>query len=485
MHDPRDCPVSTSEAAALAHAEQALWRTVAFYGDTLADLDAAIAADPGWGLARIAKAVFLLTLTEPSMLPEARRLLDAAEPLMAHANPRERQHFGAARLCLSGRWRDAGDGWDELLRQHPRDLLALNSAHLFDFYRGDALSLRARVARVLPEWPTDDPLRPFVLGMHAFGLEECNLHAQAEAAGRGALETCARMPWAIHAVAHVMEMQGRHVEGVQFLRTRQPDWADENGLSVHLWWHLALFHLESLDTASALQLYDAQMAGAASVVNLQWLDGAALLWRLQLLGVEVGARWQRLAQDWAEPVKHAGHYSFNDCHALLALIGSGDMARSQALLAAATAQAGNAGRKGTDRRTGAGADKQADRPADRPADRGADRRADRPTDSPADNHAMAREVGLPLMHALLAHASGDPVAAVRLLYPLRRVAHHFGGSHAQRDLIDQTLLCAACAAPQRDIKAIGRAVLNERQLAKASTPLTAHWAARLGLRENA
>ena len=456
MNDARDNPVSTASPAALAHAERALWRTVAFYGDTLADLDAAIAVDPGWGLARIAKAVFLLTLTEPSMVPEAHVLLDAAEPLMAHGNARERDHFAAARLCGAGRWREAGERWDALLLQHPRDLLALNSAHLFDFYRGDARSLRARVARVLPAWPADDPLRPFVLGMHAFGLEECNLYAQAEAAGRSALETCPQMPWAIHAVAHVMEMQGRHVEGVQFLRARQRDWATDNGLSVHLWWHLALFHLESLDTASALQLHDAHMAGAASVVNLQWLDGAALLWRVQLLGVDVGARWQRLAQDWAQPVEHAGHYGFNDCHALLALIGSGDTARAQALLAAATARAGIVGHEGPDKRA----------------------------DNHVDNHAMAREVGLPLMHALLAHAAGDHAAAVRLLYPLRRVAHHFGGSHAQRDLLDQTLLAAACAAPQRDVKALGHALLNERRLAKAGTPLTAHWAARLGLREN-
>ena len=464
MNDARGCPVSTSSAAALAQAEQALWRTVAFYGDTLADLDAAIAADPGWGLAHIAKADFLLTLTEPSVVPEARHLLDAAEPLMAHANARERAHFAAARLCAAGRWREAGAHWDEILLRHPRDLLALNSAHLFDFYRGDARSLRARVARVLPEWPTDDPLRPFVLGMHAFGLEECNLYAQAEAAGRSALETCPRMPWAIHAVAHVMEMQCRHVEGVQFLRALQPDWANDNGLSVHLWWHLALFHLESLDTASALRLHDAQMAGAASVVNLQWLDSAALLWRLQLLGVQVGERWQRLAQDWAQPVEHAGHYAFNDCHALLALIGCGDIARAQALLAAASARAGIDGHDS----------------AHQFAESGADPRAEPRT----DNHAMAREVGLPLMRALLAHASGDPATAVRLLYPLRRVAHHFGGSHAQRDLIDQTLLAASCAAPQRDAKALGHALLNERRLAKASTPLTAHWAARLGLRQN-
>ena len=179
MNDARGCTVSTSSKAALAHAEQAQWRTVAFYGEAVADLDAAIAADPGWGLARIAKADFLLTLTEPSLVPEARKLVAAAGPLMTHANGRERVHFAAATLCAAGRWREASALWDDILLQHPRDMLALNSAHLFDFYRGDALSLRARVARVLPEWPADDALRPFVLGMHAFGLEECNQYAQA------------------------------------------------------------------------------------------------------------------------------------------------------------------------------------------------------------------------------------------------------------------------------------------------------------------
>jgi hypothetical protein len=445
MNDARGCPVSTTSTAALAHAEQAQWRTVAFYGDAIADLNAAIAADPGWGLAHIAKADFLLTLTEPSLVPEARALVAAAEPLMAHANARERAHFAAATLCAAGRWREASALWDAVLLLHPRDLLALNSAHLFDFYRGDALSLRGRVARVLPEWPADDALWPFVLGMHAFGLEECNLHAQAEATGRRALDACPRMPWAIHAVAHVMEMQGRHAEGLEWLRSREPDWAPDNGLSVHLWWHAALFKLESLDTAAALALFDDHMAGAASVVNLQWLDAAAMLWRLRLLGVDVGVRWQRLASDWTQPVEFAGHYAFNDCHALLALIGSGELGRAQALLEAATARAG----QGDD-----------------------------------DNRAMAGEVGLPLMHALLAHAAGDHATAVRLLYPLRRVAHHFGGSHAQRDLIDQTLLAAACAATGDRERAAGRALLNERRLAKPDTPLTEHWTAALGLREN-
>ncbi len=440
MHDRRDrrdLPVGTASPAALDHHETALWHLVSFYGDPIAAFDATIAADPGWGLARVAKAVFLLTLTEPAMLPQAHELLAQAEPLMRSAPAHERGHFEAAQAAAAGRWREACARWDALLHAQPRDLLALTAAHLFDFYRGDARNLRQCVARVLPEWPIDDPLQPYVLGMHAFGLEECNLYPQAEAAGREALARDPRGPWAIHAVAHVMEMQGRFDDGAAWLADDRTGgsagWAD-NGLAVHLWWHLALFHLEALDSTSALALFDARISGAASSVNLQWLDGAALLWRLQLLGVDVGARWHALAGAWADPVAHAGHYAFNDVHALLALLGSGDHARAAALVEASANHARD------------------------------------------DNLAMTNEVGLPLMRGLMAYASGDAAGACRLLYPLRTVAHHFGGSHAQRDLIDQTLLAAAAASNT----ALGRALLNERRLAKPATPLTDHWAGRIG-----
>ena len=437
--DRRDLPVGTASRAALDLHETALWHLVSFYGDPIAAFDATIAADPDWGLARIAKAVFILTLTEPAMLPQAHKLLAQTAPLMRSAPAHERGHFEAAQAAAAGRWREACARWDALLHDHPRDLLALTAAHLFDFYRGDARNLRQRVARVLPEWPADDPLQPYVLGMHAFGLEECNLYPQAEAAGREALAHDARGPWAIHAVAHVLEMQGRFDEGAAWLDTDpvggHVGWAD-NGLAVHLWWHLALFRLEALDTAAALALFDARIGGAASAVNLQWLDGAALLWRLQLLGADVGARWQALAGDWADPVGHAGHYAFNDMHALLALLGSGEFDRAAALVEASA----NSARE--------------------------------------DNRAMTHEVGLPLMRGLTAYAKGDAAQACRLLYPLRPVAHRFGGSHAQRDLIDQTLLAAAAAAAP----SLGRALLNERRLAKPVTPLTAHWADRIGQR---
>jgi hypothetical protein len=90
---------------------------------------------------------------------------------------------------------------------------------------------------------------------------------------------------------------------------------------------------------------------------------------------------------------------------------------------------------------------------------------------------MAREVGLPLMRGLLAFDAGAAAEAIALLAPLREISFRFGGSHAQRDLIDQTLL-AACALPGGD-RALGRALLNERRLAKPATPLTEHWSSRL------
>jgi hypothetical protein len=444
MRDVRGNPVGTTSAAALSAAEKALWRMMSFYDAPVADLDTAIAEDPAWLLPRVMKAGFLLSLTEPAQLAEARRLLDDAAQFEADAPPRERAHLAATQQVLEGRWQNACQTWDELLLEHPRDALALQWSQLWDFYRGDAPNLRLRPARVLPEWDEGDPLHPFVLGLYAFGLEENNLYPQAEEAGRRALNGADCVPWAVHAVAHVMEMQGRFDEGAAWLRQHQHAWSEGNGFAGHLWWHLGLFRLEGMDDAGVLRLVDAHLAGDALQITLQRVDAASLLWRLQLLGVDVAARFQALAEAWPLDDAHAGYYAFNDLHVLVALVGAGELARADRWLARCA------------------------------------ERAMQPEDARRANHAMAREVGLPLMRGLLAHTRGEHEAAAQALYPARRVAQRFGGSHAQRDLVDQTLL-AACSAGQ--LHTLGRALLNERLMAKPATPLTRHWASRLGLAE--
>ena len=437
MRDARDNPVSTASSAALAHAETALWRMVSFFDAPLADVDAARTADPGWMLPQVMRAGFLLTLTEPALLSDAQSALRDAAALAGRATERERAHLAAAQRCTDGDWHGACAAWDAIAQQHPRDLLALQWAHLFDFYRGDAAQLRHRPARALPAWPRDDPLRPYLLGMHAFGLEENHAYAEAEALGREACAGPAQVPWATHAVAHVMEMQGRHDDGLAWLHERRGVWADGNGFAGHHWWHLALFHLEAMDFDAALAVYDQHLGSDNAALTLQRLDGAALLWRLQLLGADLGARWDDAAIGWDLSPAAAGHSAFNDVHALLVLLGQHRLADAHRLIEA--------------------------------VQRHADTRGD-------SNAAMAREVGLPLMHGLLAFAQGDDAQALRLIGAVRARAQRFGGSHAQRDLIAQTLLAAAARGHDRSA---GRALLAQRRHSKPHTPLTAHWARAL------
>ena len=442
--DVRGNPCSSGQAAARDAAERALWRMMSFYDTPLADLDAATAADPGWALPHIMRAGFLLSLTEPGLAAEAQASLVQGAALAQHATPREKAHLLAVQATLDGRWQAACRIWDELLVDHPHDALALLWAQLWDFYRGDALGLRQRPARALPEWDHQDPLYAHVLSLWAFGLEECNLYPQAEEAGRRALAINPRVPWAVHAVAHVMEMQGRFEDGAAWLRHHQPAWAEGNGFAGHLWWHKALFRLEGLDTAGVLRIIDSHLSGAALKVTLHRIDAVSMLWRLHLLGMDVSAQCKAVLTRWDMSPAAAGFYSFNDVHVVVALIGAGDVAQAESWVARCA------------------------------------ERAMAPEEARRSNHTVAREVGLPLMRGLLALSRGDADSAAEILFEVRRAARSLGGSHAQRDLIDQTLMAAAARGGRR---ALGRALINERVMAKPVTPLTRHWIEELGLPE--
>jgi hypothetical protein len=448
--DVRGNPCASNSQAAQAAAERALWRMMSFYDTPLADLDAAMAADPGWALPHIMKAGFLLSLTEPALLHEADAHLSHARALLREGQPRERQHLEAVQQVLEGRWHHACRSWDDWLLQHPRDALALQWAQLWDFYRGDTPNLRLRPARALPEWDADDPLYPHVLALYAFGLEECNLYPQAEDAARRALALDPKVPWAIHAVAHVMEMQGRFEDGSSWLRQTQPAWAEGNGFATHLWWHKSLFRLEALDVAGVLRLLDTHLGGDALQLTLQQVDATAVLWRLHLLGEDMSAQCTALLARWfgndEQPAEVAGHYAFNDVHTVMAMVAAGQLHRAESWVA-----------RCAERALGA-------------------------EDARRANHQMAREVGLPLMRGLLALGRGDADAAIEQIHPARGLAQRLGGSHAQRDLIAQTLLAAAARSTSASHQAVGRAVLNERTMSKAMTPLTRHWAEKLAPR---
>ncbi|RDK08726.1 tetratricopeptide repeat protein [Cupriavidus lacunae] len=402
LTDSRDLPVSTRNARSVEQYEAALRLLNGYYGDPLATIDTALAADPEFAMGHALRAALMVAAGDGTAEPMLRQSVEAGEALHGRANDRERRHIAAARAWLDGEFERSVRLYGDIVIDYPRDLLAIQTAHLEDFMLGQSSMLRDRLAQALPHWDAGMPGYGYLLGMHAFGLEETQLYDRAEASGRRALELNPRDPWAVHAVAHVMEMQGRLADGIAWLDGRRDDWAGDNMLAVHNWWHLALFQLEDGRTDAVLALYDGHINRPAPAIALDLVDASALLWRLHLRGVDLGGRWQPVADDWLGRGA-AGYYAFNDVHAVMASLGAHRPAAADHVRAALERAAlGN----GT-------------------------------------NAMMSREVGLPLADALIAFDQGDYATAIDLLMPVRLIAHRFGGSHAQRDVIGLTLIEAA------------------------------------------
>src|SRR6185369_6825646 len=198
LMDCRDVPVSTDNRASLDGFEHALKLLNGYFLDPLAAIDKVLEQDPGFVLGHCFRASLMMVSTERGAEPELRRSAEAAERLLASANERECGHVGALRAWLDGDFQRAADLYGHLLVNYPRDLLALQIAHQCDFFLGQSMMLRDRVARVLPYWNKDVPGYGYVLGMYAFGLEEMNDYRRAEDTGCRALDIEARDPWAVH-----------------------------------------------------------------------------------------------------------------------------------------------------------------------------------------------------------------------------------------------------------------------------------------------
>ena len=433
LADIHDLALTVSSPAALDRFERALAAFRTYRGDPIAALDEAIALDPGFGGAHSAKALILMTFFERRFAADALAALAAGEAALEKSTPRERAWARAARELANGDWHGGVQTLDRVLVEHPRDILALQVAHLIDFNRGDALNLRNRVTRVLPHWSPSMPGYPFVIGMHAFGLEECNQYPEAEAAGMLALSLAPEDCWSVHAVVHVMEMQGRVDEGAGFLAAREGDWAaPDNGFAFHNWWHLALFRIDRGDHAGALDVYDNALAGAHAMA-MSRLDATSLLWRLQLEGADVGDRFNAVADAWETPMEgEGGYYAFYDFHAALAFAAAG---RDEAM------------RRLRGRLEAAAWEKNA-------------------------NGEMSRVVGIDLVDGIAAFAQGDGGRAIDRLSGARDVSSRFGGSHAQRDVVTLTLIEAARRARQPRLAAH---YLSERLVSRPGN----RWGTRL------
>ena len=417
-------PVRAGSAEAVAQLDEAVEDLARLAGDPVADVEVGLAADDGLVLGHIYRAYLALYGTTPQGVATAAEIVKKLDETVL--GEREAHHLRAARSWADGDWEATARSLERALLCHPRDLLALKVAQDLYFFLGNRLELRDVAARVLPAWPRGLPGWGYVQGIYAFGLEENADYRQAESRARAALDHNPRDVWSVHALAHVFEMEGSQRDGVNFLTASVDDWSGSY-FAIHNWWHRTLYHLELGEIDEALRLYDSPIRVGRSTEWLDVVDAAALLWRLSLFGVDVTDRAAQLAADIddlvGEPV-----YIFNDWHAVMAFGLAGDHERVERVIL------GN-------------------------------RNLTAPT-----NASAAARAGLALLEAFGAFAAGHPDRAIDLLIDIRPRANAVGGSHAQRDVIDLTLIAAAARAGD---DGLARALVTERVARKPSAEASA------------
>jgi tetratricopeptide (TPR) repeat protein len=423
--DSRGLAITTPSADAAKAIDQAV-KAYMDYGTTAgAHLKTALEHDPASVMALCMRGYFFLMLETKALLPRVMQTLDEIKPHLGGATRREQLHVHALEAWAAGDIMGACARWEELLAQFPLDLLALKLHHTMTFYTGRSHIMRSVVSGVLGAWSDEVPDYGCVQGMYAYALEECGAYDQAEWWGRQAVERNPGDLWAIHSVAHVLEMQGRSAEGVKWLDFTPEQWAKKNPFKAHVWWHAGLFLLAQGENDRALEFYDKALCSVNSENYVDVSNQAALLKRIEMNSVDVGDRWHALAEH-SEKRMHDHMLPFRDAHFCLALAANGnfDAARRHIESMAAFAREAKGWRA-----------------------------------------EATAEVLLPLCEGMIGYQAGDYDKATDLFWPIRNDISTIGGSHAQRDLFAQ-IICDAAARSSK--LPVARSLLSERVISRGT-----------------
>ena len=377
------------------------------YGTTAAAVWDAARADPACVMAQAKAAALEMFLQTGESVTKARPWLRNAEPHLAKATERERLWHAQVAAWVAGDAEKAIGLTEEIAMRWPQDLAAVKMTQFHMFHVGDLAGMLRIAEQALPHHRDAAEMH----GMLAFGLEEMNRLDEAEAAARQAIALKRNEPWAQHALAHVMETQGRCVEGLETMLGFSDGWADKNSfMRSHNWWHAALFALDSDQPEKALQLYDDQVGGVWKEYSQDQVNAVALLARLEFAGLDVGARWQDVA-DYVEKRGPEHVEPFLDAHYLLALGRAGREAAAQQLLGSLRDYVASQPEQLTTR--------------------------------------IWRRIGLPLAEGVAAYGRGDWRQVYEKLPAALDGLQQIGGSHAQRDLFWQLWLQAAAKAGEK------------------------------------
>ena len=404
--------LTLSDKEALAAWNETVKAFLAHGRTTPQHLETCLALAPDFALGHAARGIFCLLLGRKELTATAQECLAIARTSTQHTpvTARELAVVDALGSWLQGYPTRSADLLDTVLVTVPEDALIMKLVHAIRFVLGDATGMRQSIERVHAAYGETHPAYGYMLGCRAFSLEETGDYRLAEAAGRRGLEFARDDAWGLHAVAHVHDMTGRARQGLQWLTGREEAWAHCNNFRFHVWWHKALMHLDQGEIDEVLDLYDREIRSDRTDDYRDISNGVSLLMRLELEGVDVGDRWEEMAELSARRTED-GCLIFADLHYLLALARTDRQAESRRLI----------------------------------------RRIHHDARNSADEVGVRMGVpGCDAAEGLAAFTEGRFEAAFVLLCRVMPQMQHAGGSHAQRDVFERITIDAGLRAGRLD-----------------------------------
>ncbi|XP_013774290.1 tetratricopeptide repeat protein 38-like isoform X2 [Limulus polyphemus] len=416
------------------------------YGGLKMTLENMKAADPNFVMGQVMSlGLDLISLGrtlqgDTELKQEIEKLESLSKQQACVLTSREQSHIKAVQLWADGYLHEATSMWDDILVDHPSDMFAIRMAYDSNFSQGHLPQMRDLIARVFPRWKPTTPLYSYLFGQYAFGLEETNFYYKAENLSRKGLELNPKDAWATHALAHVLEMEGRTNEGIAFMSSTVKNWEVNNLLVCHNFWHWAVYHIEQGELEAAMDIFDTQVGKklhSGSFLDIS--DATALLYRLELEGAQVKDRWREVSEVCRTYIED--HTSaFNDTHIFMSCLGAKDENATKLLMNSLDQYI---------------------------------------RETKGVSSKVSAKVGRKIIQALLAYDEERYEDVVSLLYPLRYEIVEIGGSNAQRDVFNLLLIHATLKSSNSHHHSLAQSLLYERKALKEGSPMTDRLMARV------
>jgi tetratricopeptide (TPR) repeat protein len=401
MHiDAWGLPVTTSSVGALEHYDRGVRGLLGWEATALEEFEHAIRDDPRLALAHAGAAVCLFL---EERFAEARTAAEAARAAAADTAPRARSHVEAMALLVAGKPPDAERAMREHLAAFPRDLTILQRLYFIWFWQGRFPEMLGFTSAIAGSYAG----APFFGGLHAFALEQANRCDEAMRVAEAALARDPRDAWGVHALAHALYESAMFDTGIARLPPATHRCTGLNWFHNHLVWHLALMHFAKGEFERASAIGRAAFERAPSSIAGDLHDSISLLWRLTLVGEDVGDRWRPFVGIAEQRLDRQGLH-FHAAHLAMALAGGGDWPTAERQLGMLRERA------------------------------------------PKDRTGLTGAVLVPLVEGLHGFASGDWRRAIERIEPIRSRIVELGGSRAQRDVFHDTFLEACFRAGDMD-----------------------------------